>query len=91
MIYKRRRYKGLGSASVLHVGNKSVLNKGWHRLARHWLSRGLPICQVECRLLDHLPQPSALRSGFNAKVFLSSTLRAEQIDCLYSESVALDL
>jgi hypothetical protein len=46
---------------------------------------------VERRVLTKAPKLSAVRTGFNAKQFLSTTLAESDIDYLYSETVALDL
>lgn len=91
VIYKRRVFKGLPTAAILHASDDALLRAGWRRLAGHLLARGLPCCQVEYRLLQGTPWPAAIRSGFNPKLFLSDSLRPEQVDYLYSESMALDL
>ena len=38
-----------------------------------------------------VPGPPGCDRGFNAKLFLSPTLSANEIDYLYSEAMALDL
>lgn len=91
VIYKRRQFKGLPTASVLYLSDGEAFVRGWRALAGHLLARGMASTQVELRSLPRRPWPSAVRSGFNAKVFLSDRLQASQIDVLYSETVALDL
>lgn len=91
LIYKRRRFKGLSAAIVVHVSDRSVLNAGWRRLSRHLLWQGMVTTHIEYRWLGRRPWPSAIRSGFNPKLYLSQTLGDAQIDYLYSEQVALDL
>lgn len=91
VVYKRRRFKGLPSATLVHASDRALLRAGWRRLTRHLLSRGLVSTDVEYRLLGGQPWPSVLRSGFNEKLFLSETLGEDQVDYLYSETVALDL
>lgn len=92
VIYKRRVYKGLPSAQLLHVGDRSVLAAHFRRLLAHLLMRGFASTQVELRLLGAAPpQPYAVRTGFTPKLFLSSELREPDIDYLYSETLALDL
>ena len=91
VIYKRRSFKRLPTASVLYLGDAEVFVRGWRALAGHLLARGIASTQVEARLLPRVPGPSAIRSGFNAKLFLSDRLQPAQIDLLYSEAVALDL
>ena len=91
VIYKHRKFKRLPAASVLHASDRSLLKTGWRRLSRHFLSQGLASTHIDYRALGLLPWPSVMRSGFNAKVFLSEQLREDQIDYLYSETMALDL
>jgi len=91
VIYKRRVFKRLPSAAVLHISNRGAFAAGWRRLSSHLLSRGCISTQMERRMIDPIPWPSAVRSGFNAKLYQSATLRADQIDYLYSEAMALDL
>jgi hypothetical protein len=91
VIYKRREFKGLPTASILYLSDPGVFRRGWRRLGAHFLARGMVSTQVEARWLGQPPWPSAIRSGFNAKLFLSDRLQPAQIDVLYSETVALDL
>ena len=91
VIYKRRRFKGLPAAAVLHASDPALLRRGWRRLGAHLLARGLICTLVDWRLLGMAPWPSRVRSGFVPKVFLSETLDAAAIDCLYSEQMVLDL
>jgi hypothetical protein len=91
VIYKRRTFKGLPAATVIHASDREMLDAGWRRLSGHFLAQGLLSTHIDYRALRRCPWPSALRSGFNAKLFLSDRLRDEQIDYLYSETVALDL
>lgn len=91
VIYKRTRYKRLPSAHVLYLSDPTIFERHYRRLARHFISLGLATCHVDCRFISHRPWPSAVRSGFNAKVYLSPTLSDSDIDYLYSETMALDL
>lgn len=91
VVYKRRSFKHLPAAAVLHASAPTVLRQGWRRLCTHFLTKGLVSTHVEFRTLQATPWPSTVRSGFNAKVYLSADLSDDQIDYLYSESVALDL
>lgn len=91
VIYKRRRYKGLPSAHVLYASDRALLSDCLPALSSHLFVRGMMTTHVETRHLVRDIQPSRVRSGFNAKLFLSPTLDASQIDSLYSESVAMDL
>jgi hypothetical protein len=91
VIYKRGTFKGLPCARVIYLSDPSVFERRFPRLAWHFLGRGIVSTHVERRWLSHPPGLFAVRTGFNAKLFLSPTLAAPDIDYLYSESVALDL
>ena len=91
VIYKRGTFKGLPAATVLYLSQGGLFSKHFARLSGHLLGRGLVSTHVECRFLEQLPKPSAIRSGFNRKLYLSATLADADIDYLYSETMALDL
>lgn len=91
VIYKRRSFKGLPSAHLLHLSDGSRFSRYARRLGTHLLARGMASTHVEVRMIDSAPWPTRVRSGFNRKVYLSSTVAASEIDYLYSETVALDL
>jgi hypothetical protein len=91
VIYKRWTYKRLPAAQLLHVGDRVTFERHARALSGHLLARGMVSTHVEARLVGRVPRPSAFRSGFIAKLYLSPTLQQEDIDALYSESVALDL
>lgn len=91
VIYKPRRFKRLPAAGIIHLSDGAAFCRHFRRLAGHFLARGMVTTHVECRRLPQLPWPSAVRSGFNPKMVLSTTLKNEDIDYLYSETVALDL
>jgi hypothetical protein len=76
---------------VLYVSDRDAFAVGFRRLSGHMLRHGMVSTHVEHRALRRLPWPSAVRTGFNPKLFLSPSLAESDIDCLYSESVALDL
>ena len=91
VIYKRRVFKGLPAATMLHVSDGDLFYQYFGRLSSHLLRRGIVSTHVECRALKHVPRPFAVRTGFNPKLYLSPTLTDTDIDYLYSESMALDL
>jgi hypothetical protein len=91
VIYKRRVFKGMPAAGVLYLSDRDVFSKCFGVLGAHFLLRGLVSTHVECRFLDSVPKPFAVRSGFNPKLFLSTTLSDKDVDYLYSETMALDL
>lgn len=91
VIYKRRTYKGLPAAHVLYLSDRAAFAAAFRRLAAHFLARGMVSTHVERRFVDAPAWPSAIRTGFNPKLFLSPSLAESDIDYLYSETVALDL
>lgn len=91
VIYKRWTYKRLPAAQLLHVSDREIFGKHARCLSGHLLARGMLSTHVEARLVERVPRPFAFRSGFTAKLYRSQTLAQEDIDALYSESVALDL
>ena len=91
VIYKRRVFKGLPAATVLYLSDGNLFYRNFGRLANHLLRRGLVSTHVECRFLENVPKPFKIRTGFNPKLYLSSTLADADIDYLYSETMALDL
>jgi hypothetical protein len=91
VIYKRTRFKWLPAAHVLYLSDPAIFERHYTRLAGYFFSQGLATCHVDYRFLSRRPWPSAVRGGFNAKVYLSNTLSDRDIDYLYSETMALDL
>ncbi len=91
VIYKRTRFKWLASAHVLYLSDPAVFERHYSRLAGHFIAHGLATTHVEYRFLSRRPWPSIVRGGFNPKVYLSPTLSDNDIDYLYSETMALDL
>lgn len=91
VIYKRDVFKGFPSARIVHASDPAILESYFSRLRWHFLWHGMVSTHVERRLLSSQPRLSRVRTGFNPKLYLSSTLQDADIDYLYSESVALDL
>lgn len=91
VIYKRRIFKGLPAAEILHFSDPALFERHLGRLRRYFLGRGIATTLVECRRLNQQPWPSKVRSGFNPKLYLSATLGDDDIDYLYSETMVLDL
>jgi hypothetical protein len=91
VIYKRWRFKGLPAARFMHVGDARLFQRHFPRLAAHLLARGMVSSHVDCRLLNATPWPARIRADFTPRLYLSPTLAPEDIDYLYSESMALDL
>lgn len=91
VIYKRITFKGLPAADVLYVGNRQAFARHFRSLATFLLARRMVTTHVECRIVDGLPWPHKVRTGFIRKVYLSTLLGESDIDYLYSERIALDL
>jgi hypothetical protein len=91
VIYKRRSFKGLPCASILHLSAGGIFLQGLAALKLHFLLHGMVSTHVERRMLPAVPRIAKIRTGFNTKQFKSDTLSGNDIDYLYSESVALDL
>lgn len=91
VVYKRGTFKGLPTAVLLHASDRALLQRHWRRLSAHFLARGLAWAKVDKRLMAEAPQPAYLRTGFNPKLYLSPSLREDQVDLLYAEQMALDL
>jgi hypothetical protein len=91
VIYKRTRFKGLPAARVLHASDRNVLAAALQRLASHLLRRGFATTHLDFRLVPAVSVPHRVRSGFTPKVFRSDSLDEDDIDYLYSESMAFDL
>jgi len=91
VIFKRTTFKSLPAATVLYLSDAKVFSACFGRLARHLLLAGMVSTHVECRFLDKVPGLYKVRSGFNRKLYLSTTLTDSDIDYLYSETMALDL
>lgn len=91
VIYKRRRFKGMSSAHVLHVSDREMFARALRCFCTHLLGRGIVSTHVETRDLRRSVWPSRIRSGFNAKLYLDETLEPDQVDYLYSETMSMDL
>lgn len=91
VIYKQGVFKGVPSATILYLSDRKIFSQSFGRLATHLLMRGMVSTHVECRFLDEIPKPFKIRTGFNHKLFLSSSLAPDDIDYLYSETMALNL
>jgi hypothetical protein len=91
IIYKKRIIKGLPVAAIIYVSDKELFDKYFRRLSAHLLFQSYVFTLVECRFLKEILWPSVVQSGINPKFYLSKTLENDDIDYLYSETMALDL
>ena len=90
-VVRRERRKGLAVfASLLYVSDPEVLQRRWRTFARHLLVRhGIVATLAELRMVGRRPWPSRMVGTPRQKMFRSASLRAGEIDYLYSELVAL--
>lgn len=91
IVYKKRIFKGLPAAFIIYLSNKALFDIYFSQLSSHLFFKGYMSTQVECRLITRPPRLSAIRSGFNQKLYRSDTLKKEDIDYLYSEVMALNI
>lgn len=91
IIYKRGKFKGLPCSNIIYISDGATFSRYLNRLCLYFFWQGVMTTHIERRMLAEVPKISAIRSGFNAKQFLSSTIDSSDIDYLYSETVALDL
>lgn len=91
IIYKKRIFKKFPAAFVLYLSDSKLFESYRQLFCTYLFLRGFLTTHVECRFLKKLPLLSKIRSGFNAKLYLSKTLTSADIDYLYSETMALDL
>ena len=91
VIFKTMQFKGLPAVKLLYLSAPPLFRRHLGRWCSHMLGQGIATTHVECRFLPDRPWHSAVRTGFNAKVYLSDSLGDDDIDYLYSETMAMDL
>lgn len=91
VVYKLGRFKKMACANIIYLSDGDLFSQYLNRLRGHYFWQGIITTHVERRMLGCLPKLSRVRTGFNPKQFLSTTLEPADIDYLYSETVALDL
>ena len=91
VLFRRDRRKNLPLfASVLHVSNPDLFARMARPFARHLLIRHrVPATLAELRVVQCRPHPSVLLRSPRRKMFKSPSLKADQIDYLYSELVCV--
>ena len=91
VIFRRDRRKDLPVfASVLYVSNPSLFQRMAAVFGRHvLLHHGIPLTLLELRIVGGQPAGSLRLSSSRPKMFKSASLRADQIDNLYSELVCV--
>lgn len=91
VVFRRDSRKRVRAfASILHASNPELFRRyagsvGSHLLTRH----GIPATLVELRVAGGRPAGATLLSRSRPKMFRSDSLRADQIDYLYSELTCL--
>lgn len=91
VIFKKITFKGLPAAMIYYLSDAELFDRYCRYMSSYLIKCGVVSTHVEMRFLTRLPWPGKIRSGFNAKLFLSQTLTHRDIDYLYSELMALDL
>ena len=91
VIFKKITFKGLPAAMIYYLSDAELFDRYYRYVSSYLIKCGFVSTHVEMRFLARLPWPGKIRSGFNAKLFLSQTLVHRDIDYLYSELMALDL
>jgi hypothetical protein len=91
VVVRRDSRKGVRAfMSLLYVGNPELLRDHWRVLGHHLLTRfGVPATLVELRFAGR-PRGSYLAPSSRPRMFRSATLKADQIDYLYSELACLE-
>ncbi len=91
VIYKPMRFRRLKAARVLHVSDRAIFGTALRAFGSYLLWRGVATTHIDFRQAPGLSAPHAVRSGFVPKVYRSESLGEDDIDYLYSESMAFDL
>jgi hypothetical protein len=91
VVFRRDRRKNLPLfASILHVGNPRLFARMARPFARHLLIRHRVVATLaELRVVKYRPRPSVLLRSTRSKMYKSPSLKADQIDYLYSELVCV--
>jgi hypothetical protein len=86
VIFRKDRRKNLPLfASILHVSNREVFARRQAVVFRHLLRHGVAATLAEVRVLGHAPRGGRPLKAPRTKMFRSATLKAEDVDYLYSE------
>jgi hypothetical protein len=92
LVFKRTRRKGLPGAKLLYISDRDLYGRHLSAVSSAFLSGfGCVFTQVESRLLARRAPFRKEAAGYTRKLFFSRTLGAAEIDCVYSESMCLDL
>lgn len=91
VIIKKRTFKGFPTASIIYLSDKELFDQYHYQLSTYLFLNGYLSTQIERRFIKQPPLLSGIRTGFNKKLFLSQTLKNEDIDYLYSETIALNI
>ena len=87
VIFRKDRRKNLPVfASLLYVSEPRLFAAMARRVSRHLLLRhGVLACLAEPRIVGSRPSPAVLLGTGRRKMYRSASLKADQIDDLYSE------
>ena len=91
-IYKPGIWKKLRCAWVSHLSDPAAMQRHGHLLRHHLLVHcGMPVLQVEARILAAEPRLARLERRGQPKLVSSRTLTDGQVRDVYSELMSLDL
>lgn len=91
VVWKPDRWKKMGCARIIHVGDPATFDRQRGSLAAHLLRRGCLVSRVETRFLARVPRLAIVTERTQGKLFQSRTLTDAQIPDLYSELASLDV
>ena len=91
VIFRKDRPKNLPLfASIVYVSDRTLFRYMFRPFTRHLLlHHGLPATLIELRVAEYRPWPSVNLGTPRRKMILSSRLRPDDIDYLYSELVCV--
>ena len=92
ILYRRCTYKRLASARILYISDKALFICSWKAIRTHLLfSKGLFSSRIESRFIQEKLTFSRQPEPDQHKFYYSSSLCPDDIECIYSELVVLDL
>lgn len=92
ILYKKLKFKRLPSARVLYISDRDLFFSNWQQVRTYLLRRrGLFTSRMETRFLEKSVSFSLQPEPDQQKFYLSSSLAPDDIECIYSELVVLDL
>lgn len=92
ILYHKEKYKKLPCARILYVSNWPLFTKHWIQIRTYlFCSLGMVSSKVETRFLKDTWKFAIAQQEDQQKFYLSPSLAPSDIQCIYSELMALDL